>query len=141
MGPNYRYTLTQIFLRTAQNLNEIETITICLTLSRPGIPGPDSLSTLSTATELLQLLMPSNTPEVPSKSEDTTDDPESSAMETEGKEEDKKLEAENKENDGDKVEEMNVDVEESNKDQQIEKGWKFTLYLWKQQQTKAEKMD
>ena len=78
--------------------------------------------------------MPSNTPDVPSKPEDTAENAESSAMETGGKEEDKTLEMQNKENDEEKVEEMNVDVEES-QDEQSEKGWKFTLYMWKQQQT------
>ncbi|CAB4009510.1 Hypothetical predicted protein, partial [Paramuricea clavata] len=85
----------------------------------PGIPGPDSLSTLSTATELLQLLMPSSTPGVPSKPEDATEDTES-AMETGNKEEERKIETGN---DGDKVEEIDIDVEgKDGKDQQNEKA-------------------
>ncbi|CAB4037980.1 Hypothetical predicted protein, partial [Paramuricea clavata] len=86
---------------------------------KPGIPGPDSLSTLSTATELLQLLMPSSTPGVPGKPEDATEDTESTAMETGNKEEERKIETEN---DGDKVEEIDIDVEgKDGKDQQSEK--------------------
>ena len=99
--------------------------TLFYVLFRPGIPGPDSLSTLSTATELLQLLMPSNTLGVEGKPEGTTEDSEPSAMETESKEEERKVEKEKKENDGDKVEDMNVDVEEGSKDQENEKGWKL----------------
>ena len=87
---------------------------------RPGIPGPDSLSTLSTATELLQLLMPSTKLETPSKHEDTAEGTESSAMETGHKEEVIKMETDVG---GEKVEEMNVDEEgKDSKDQQSKKG-------------------
>ena len=68
--------------------------------------------------------MPSNTLGVEGKPEGTTEDSEPSAMETESKEEERKVEKEKKESDGDKVEEMNVDVEEGSKDQESEKGWK-----------------
>lgn len=51
-------------------------------LFRPGIPGPDSLSTLSTATELLQLLMPPNTLSSLDKIENRTECAEVSEMDT-----------------------------------------------------------
>ncbi|XP_028392294.1 protein virilizer homolog isoform X2 [Dendronephthya gigantea] len=87
---------------------------------RPGIPGPDSLSTLSTATELLQLLMPSsNVPEEAGGTEEATKDSETIECETGGGEEgEKKIKKEDMEKVADKVEEMNIEVEVENNEGQ-----------------------
>ncbi|XP_046843744.1 protein virilizer homolog [Xenia sp. Carnegie-2017] len=58
---------------------------------KPGIPGPDSLSTLSTATELLQLLMPPNTLSSLNKIENRTKCAEVSEMDTTTSEKDGKI--------------------------------------------------
>ena len=107
----------------SKRIDQLQCTIITFKYFRPGIPGPDSLSTLSTATELLQLLMmPSNTLGALGKAEATTADTESSAMETGIKEEETKVETESG---GDKVEEMNIDVEgKDSKDQQSKNSCK-----------------
>ena len=69
-------------------------------LSRPGIPGPDSLSTLSTVTELLQLLLPPHVTTTSSKCDDVptveTKEEDGSTMDVDDNADDNETENKNK---------------------------------------------